>query len=45
MVPDKGGPVNEDLIKERQKCTFDTLELTHLIDGGQVKTAERKERG
>ncbi|KAK3931837.1 putative peroxisomal acyl-coenzyme A oxidase 1 [Frankliniella fusca] len=43
MVSEKG-IVNEDLIKERQKCTFNTLELTHLLDGGEAKTLERKER-
>ncbi|KAK4872215.1 hypothetical protein RN001_016339 [Aquatica leii] len=36
--------VNSDLLKERQRCTFDTLELTHLLDGGPEKTAERRER-
>lgn len=44
MVSEKGA-VNEDLVKERQKCTFNTLELTHLLDGGEAKTLERKERG
>ncbi|KAL1492606.1 hypothetical protein ABEB36_010843 [Hypothenemus hampei] len=36
--------VHPDLEKERRKCTFNTLELTHLLDGGPKKTAERKER-
>lgn len=44
MVSEKGA-VNEDLIRERQKCTFNNLELTHLLDGGEVKTIERRERG
>lgn len=35
---------NPDLIKERKKCTFDPLELTHLLDGGVEKTLARKER-
>ncbi|GJQ68204.1 hypothetical protein Trydic_g10752 [Trypoxylus dichotomus] len=36
--------INEDLRKEREKCSFDPIELTYLIDGGKEKTAERKER-
>lgn len=36
--------LNADLLKERQKCTFSTLELTHLLDGGQEHTKERRER-
>ncbi|KAJ8983313.1 hypothetical protein NQ317_010851 [Molorchus minor] len=38
------GKVNPDLINERNKCTFNTLELTHLLDGDEVKTKERKSR-
>uniref|UniRef100_A0A1B6GE28 Acyl-coenzyme A oxidase n=1 Tax=Cuerna arida TaxID=1464854 RepID=A0A1B6GE28_9HEMI len=34
---------NEDIKKEREKCTFDTVELTHFLDGGPEKTKERKE--
>lgn len=37
--------VNEDLVRERKKCTFDISELTHLIDGGEQNTLERKEIG
>lgn len=37
--------INPDLLKERQKCTFNTWELTHLLDGGKEKTEERKVRG
>lgn len=37
--------VNEDLIKERAKCTFNVAELTYFLDGGRDKTMERKERG
>uniref|UniRef100_A0A1Y1M6R1 Acyl-coenzyme A oxidase N-terminal domain-containing protein n=1 Tax=Photinus pyralis TaxID=7054 RepID=A0A1Y1M6R1_PHOPY len=33
-----------DLLKERQKCTFNTLELTYLLDGGPERTKERRER-
>lgn len=41
----KAKKVNEDLDKERKKCTFNTLELTNLLDGGPEKTRERKELG
>lgn len=37
--------VNEDLIKERKKCTFDIKELIHIIDGGEEFTQERKHVG
>ncbi|XP_046742450.1 probable peroxisomal acyl-coenzyme A oxidase 1 isoform X2 [Diprion similis] len=36
--------VNKDLQKERERCTFNPLELTHLLDGGAEKTAIRQER-
>lgn len=36
--------VNKDLQREREKCTFDPLELTHLMDGGIEKTKARRER-
>ncbi|KAL0851514.1 hypothetical protein ABMA28_007305 [Loxostege sticticalis] len=36
--------VNADLQREREKCTFNTTELTNLIDGGADKTEERKKR-
>ncbi|ENN81096.1 probable peroxisomal acyl-coenzyme A oxidase 1 [Dendroctonus ponderosae] len=36
--------LNSDLAKERRKCTFSSLELTHLLDGGPRKTADRKAR-
>ncbi|CAH2049990.1 unnamed protein product, partial [Iphiclides podalirius] len=36
--------VNPDLQKERDNCTFNVTELTHLIDGGPHKTDERKKR-
>ncbi|XP_076261725.1 acyl-CoA oxidase 1 [Rhynchophorus ferrugineus] len=36
--------VNPDLASERTKCTFNTLELTHHLDGGALKTEERKIR-
>ncbi|XP_032528622.2 probable peroxisomal acyl-coenzyme A oxidase 1 [Danaus plexippus] len=34
--------INEDLVKERKKCTFDVQELIHFIDGGKQKTELRK---
>jgi acyl-CoA oxidase len=40
-----GAKVNEDLLRERAKCTFDTTELTNFIDGGKQGTAERRELG
>ncbi|KAF4532170.1 hypothetical protein B566_EDAN002232 [Ephemera danica] len=36
--------VNEDLEKERKKCTFNPLELTLFLDGGKDKYDERRER-
>ena len=39
------GKVNEDLVRERAKCTFNVEELTYFLDGGKDKTLERKERG
>jgi len=47
MVVKKTGNIkcNEDLERERRKCSFDPLELTHLLDGSPEKTRERKERG
>lgn len=37
--------INPDLVRERKSCTFKTLELTHLLDGGKEKTNDRKWRG
>ncbi|KAJ8736599.1 hypothetical protein PYW08_007255 [Mythimna loreyi] len=34
--------VNPDLVRERAKCNFNTLELTHIIDGGEENTLQRK---
>lgn len=42
---ERKGKINPDLIKERKLCSFNTLELTHLLDGGKQKTADRKWRG
>ncbi|XP_004932403.1 probable peroxisomal acyl-coenzyme A oxidase 1 isoform X2 [Bombyx mori] len=35
--------VNPDLVRERQKCSFDVQELVHFIDGGEEHTLERRE--
>lgn len=37
--------MNEDLKRERQRCSFDPKELTYLLDGGEEKTEERRQRG
>ncbi|XP_075992747.1 acyl-coenzyme A oxidase 1-like [Anticarsia gemmatalis] len=34
--------INEDLLKERSKCTFNVEELTHFLDGGKENTLKRK---
>ncbi|CAH1737123.1 probable peroxisomal acyl-coenzyme A oxidase 1 [Aphis gossypii] len=34
--------VNEDLQKEREKCTFNIEELTYFLDGGADKTFSRR---
>ncbi|XP_015587511.1 probable peroxisomal acyl-coenzyme A oxidase 1 [Cephus cinctus] len=36
--------LNKDLQRERERCTFDPLELTHYFDGSAEKTALRRER-
>lgn len=36
--------INSDLKKEREKCTFNITELTHLLDGGPHLTEERRRR-
>ncbi|XP_045524900.1 probable peroxisomal acyl-coenzyme A oxidase 1 [Pieris brassicae] len=36
--------INEDLQRERDKCTFKIAELTTLIDGGRDRTDARRER-
>lgn len=36
--------MNADLQKERAKCTFNPKELTHFLDGSEMKTNERKAR-
>lgn len=37
--------VNEDLKREREKCTFNTEELTNFLDGGADKTLRRRKLG
>lgn len=34
-----------ELIRERNKCTFDIRELIEFIDGGFQQTLDRKEKG
>ncbi|KAL4719693.1 hypothetical protein ACJJTC_015198 [Scirpophaga incertulas] len=41
MVSDK--KMNEDLDRERQKCTFSIEELTNYLDGGSDYTRKRRE--
>lgn len=38
-------PVNVDLERERNKCSFPIKELTHFIEGDPEKTTRRKELG
>lgn len=37
--------VNKDLQHERERCTFNPIELTHLLDGSPEKTQQRRKRG
>ncbi|KAJ8688212.1 hypothetical protein QAD02_024007 [Eretmocerus hayati] len=37
-------PMNELLRAEREKCIFEPIELTHLLDGNPDKTSQRRER-
>lgn len=37
--------INDDLLKERAKCTFNVEELTTFMDGGPQKTKERRDSG
>lgn len=37
--------INADLRREREKCSFDPMELTHFWDGDPEKTSQRRERG
>lgn len=37
--------VNPDLAMERAKCNFNILEVTHIIDGGEKNTLQRKKIG
>ncbi|XP_043266221.1 probable peroxisomal acyl-coenzyme A oxidase 1 isoform X1 [Colletes gigas] len=36
--------VNKDLLRERERCTFNPTELTHLLDGSPEKTQQRRDR-
>lgn len=37
--------INADLRRERERCSFDPLELTTFWDGGAKKTSHRRELG
>lgn len=37
--------INQDLQREREKCTFRPEELTNFLDGGVQKTIDRRETG
>lgn len=37
--------VNPDLARERENCTFTPYELTNILDGGELKTLERRKIG
>lgn len=37
--------INDDLVRERKKCSFDVQELIYLIDYGEKNTMERKKIG
>ncbi|XP_045620326.2 peroxisomal acyl-coenzyme A oxidase 1 [Procambarus clarkii] len=43
MAPKSELKCVEDLKRERAKCTFNTEELTNIMDGGKEKTAIRRE--
>ncbi|CAL1679780.1 unnamed protein product [Lasius platythorax] len=36
--------INADLRRERERCSFDPVELTHFWDGNSEKTSQRRER-
>lgn len=37
--------INEDLLKERKKCSFNVQELTNYLDGGADATENRRQLG
>lgn len=37
--------VNDDLKREREKCNFNPMELTNLLDGSPENTATRQDLG
>lgn len=39
------GKINEDLLRERTKCSFKISDVTHILDGGQENTVKRKQIG
>ena len=44
-MPIPSSKINQDIQRERQKCTFNVKELTNYLDGGSDKTIERKTLG
>uniref|UniRef100_A0A668A8G3 Acyl-coenzyme A oxidase n=1 Tax=Myripristis murdjan TaxID=586833 RepID=A0A668A8G3_9TELE len=38
-----GATMNPDILRERQKATFDVEKLTHILDGAPEKTRRRRE--
>lgn len=37
--------VHKDLQYERNRCTFDPVEVTYFLDGSPEKTKQRRDRG
>lgn len=37
--------VHKDLQYERNRCTFDPVEVTYFLDGSPEKTKQRREQG
>ncbi|XP_026758799.1 probable peroxisomal acyl-coenzyme A oxidase 1 [Galleria mellonella] len=42
MLAGKTIEINVDLVKERAKCNFNIREVTHILDGGEKNTIQRK---
>lgn len=37
--------INPDLIRERENCSFNPIEITNILDEGSKKTEERRKMG
>ena len=37
--------INPDLIRERENCTFDPIQITYILDEDPKKTEERRKMG